>query len=99
VKIVDTTGSALTVYLAPDDCLLLAHACQMTAEYTDDGDKGVTQEQRIEATVYRTLADLFDSYALVGQAIGMLAPPLAGAFDLATVRREWGILPTDRKAS
>lgn len=98
MKIVDTTGSALAVYLTPDDCLLLAHACQVAFEHTDDGDKTNTQEQVIEGTLYHTLAHLFEGYALVGQAISSLAPQERAGFDLAVIRREWGILPGDRGA-
>lgn len=99
MKIVDTTGTALIVYLTPDDCLLLAHACQMTAEYTDDGDKANTREQVIEGTLYHTLAHLFEGYALVGQAISSLAPQERAGFDLAVIRREWGVRSRDRRAS
>lgn len=99
MKIVDATGSALTVYLTPDDCLLLAHACQVTFENTDDGDKTNTQEHVIEGTLYHTLAHLFEGYALVGQAISSLAPKERAGFDLTVIRREWGVRSHDRKAS
>ncbi len=99
MRIVETTGTALTVCLTPDDCLLLAHACQVTFENTDDGDKTNTQEQVIEGTLYHILADLFEGYAPVGQAISSLAPKERAGFDLAVIRREWGVRSRDRKAS
>jgi len=99
VKIVDTTGTALTVYLTPDDCLLLAHACQIAFESTDNGDNTNTQEQTTEGALYHILTHLFEGYALVGQAISSLAPKERAGFDLAVIRSEWGVLSRDRRVS
>lgn len=99
MKIVETTGSALTVVITPDYCLLLAKACRIAVQEVDDGASGNTQAQAIEGTLYLTLAALFDAYALVGQAIGSLAPKDRPALDLAHIRSTWGVLPGDRWAS
>jgi len=49
--------------------------------------------------LYHILTHLFEGYALVGQAISSLAPKERAGFDLAVIRREWGILSRDRRVS
>ena len=99
MKIADTTGPALAVYLSPDDCLMLAQACQIAFEHADDGRLTNTQEQVTTGALFLTLAHLCEAYALVGQALASLPPDERHAFDLAAIRRAWGVLPHDRRAS
>jgi hypothetical protein len=99
MKIIDTTGSGLTVLITPDYCLLLANACRLALGEADDGALANTPEQVIEGALYLTLAALFDAYAVVGQAINCTPPKDIPGLDLAHIRSAWGVLPGDRKAS
>ncbi len=99
MKIMDTTGSALTLLLTPDYCLLLAKACRIAMQEVDDGDPATSPAQVLEGTLYLTLAALFDAYAIVGSAIATVRPSEREMLDLAAIRSTWGVLPTDRRAS
>lgn len=99
MKIDKSTGSALTVLITPDYCLLLAKACRIALDTVDDGSIENTQAQAIEGTLYLTLATLFDAYAIIGSAIGNVRPSEREVLDLAHIRSAWGVLPGDRRAS
>jgi len=97
VRIKDATGAALTVYLTPDDCLLLAEACHQAAQNYDDD--AFLRKNPTVAHLFDVLQYCFEGYATVGQAIANSAPADLATLDLAYIRNEWGILPGDRKAS
>jgi len=94
VKIVDTTGAALTVYLTPDDCLLLADACRHAAQAVGEDGTALHRSATV-ACLYDVLVHCFEGYALVGQAIASLAPKERDGFTLAAIRREWSVMPCD----
>jgi hypothetical protein len=96
MKIASTAGPQLTVYLGPDDCLLLVRACQLAADNADEGSIGNTPDRVLEGALYRHLTYLFEGYALVAEALGELRPDQRKALDLAHIRRECGVLPGDR---
>lgn len=92
-------GSTVIVPLDPETCLLLASACQGASEDADDGAADTTDAQRLAGALYRALASTFEGYAMLGHALGLMHPQDYDKMNPGLLRREWGVLPTDRRAS
>ena len=91
MKIQKIESGQVSVCLSPADCLLLAHACNATADYLHE-----TRDRPVDhpaAYTFDVLGRLLESYALLGDADGRVVNRDGEFFNRDAIARNWGVRP------
>ncbi len=89
MQLLPITTSEICLRLDAEDFLILATACQIAADYADDGGNQTSELKRTEGKLYRTLAFAFEGYATVSQAQTLLHPRDYGKLAMPVICKAW----------